>query len=145
MRRHQRECRVVRLERGGPFLAILVELAQARHDCRRLGKRLARRRQAAQALAFGPDMTQDDGADLVGSLHMIALHRLDDLAPPIRRWVGFRCSRRRPAIRRRNSRRRHDFLRRRSNRRLHDHHPHRRRLHGRLRHRRRPLGPHERR
>ncbi|HEX6107472.1 MAG TPA: adenosylhomocysteinase [Gemmatimonadales bacterium] len=41
----------------------------------------------AQTLAFGPDMTQDDGADLVGSLHMIALNRLDDLAPPIRRWV----------------------------------------------------------
>jgi adenosylhomocysteinase len=41
----------------------------------------------AQALAFGPDMTQDDGADLVGALHMIALNRLDDLAPPIRRWV----------------------------------------------------------
>jgi adenosylhomocysteinase len=41
----------------------------------------------AQALAFAPDMTQDDGADLVGSLHMIALNRLDDLAPPIRRWV----------------------------------------------------------
>jgi adenosylhomocysteinase len=41
----------------------------------------------AQALAFGPDMTQDDGADLVGSLHMIALNRLDDLAPPIRKWV----------------------------------------------------------
>ena len=41
----------------------------------------------AQALAFGPDMTQDDGADLVGSLHMIALSRLDDLAPPIRNWV----------------------------------------------------------
>jgi adenosylhomocysteinase len=41
----------------------------------------------AQALAFGPHMTQDDGADLVGSLHMIALNRLDDLAPPIRRWV----------------------------------------------------------
>ena len=38
----------------------------------------------AAALAFGPDMTQDDGADLVGSLHMIALNRLDDLAPPIR-------------------------------------------------------------
>ena len=37
------------------------------------------------ALAFGPDMTQDDGADLVGSLHMIALNRLDDLAPPIRK------------------------------------------------------------
>ena len=41
----------------------------------------------AQALAFGPDMTQDDGADLVGALHMIALGRLDDLAPPIRSWV----------------------------------------------------------
>jgi adenosylhomocysteinase len=41
----------------------------------------------AQTLAFGPQMTQDDGADLVGSLHMIALNRLDDLAPPIRRWV----------------------------------------------------------
>ncbi len=41
----------------------------------------------AQALAFGPDMTQDDGADLVSSLHMISLNRLDDLAPPIRKWV----------------------------------------------------------
>ena len=41
----------------------------------------------AQALAFGPHMTQDDGADLVGSLHMIALNRVDDLAPPIREWV----------------------------------------------------------
>jgi adenosylhomocysteinase len=41
----------------------------------------------AQALAFGPQMTQDDGADLVGALHMVALNRLDDLAPPIRRWV----------------------------------------------------------
>jgi adenosylhomocysteinase len=41
----------------------------------------------AQALAFKPHMTQDDGADLVGSLHMIALDRLDDLASPIRGWV----------------------------------------------------------
>jgi adenosylhomocysteinase len=41
----------------------------------------------AQALGFRPDMTQDDGADLVGALHMIALNRLDDLAPPVRRWV----------------------------------------------------------
>jgi adenosylhomocysteinase len=41
----------------------------------------------AQALAFGPQMTQDDGADLVGALHMIALNRLDDVAPPIRQWV----------------------------------------------------------
>src|SRR5438093_2614031 len=34
-----------------------------------------------------PDLTMDDGADLVGALHMIALNRLDDLAPPVRRWV----------------------------------------------------------
>ena len=41
----------------------------------------------AQALAFGPNLTQDDGADLVSALHMIKLGRLDDLAPPIRRMV----------------------------------------------------------
>src|SRR5690606_2083246 len=35
-------------------------------------------------LAFGPEITMDDGADLVGSLHMIALGRLDDLAAPVR-------------------------------------------------------------
>src|SRR5213595_1915017 len=29
----------------------------------------------------------DDGADLVGALHMVALNRLDDLAPPVRQWV----------------------------------------------------------
>ena len=40
------------------------------------------------ALAHRPDITMDDGADLVGSLHMIALNRMDDLAPPVRRWVG---------------------------------------------------------
>lgn len=39
------------------------------------------------ALAHRPDITMDDGADLVGSLHMIALGRLDDLAPPVRAWV----------------------------------------------------------
>jgi adenosylhomocysteinase len=39
------------------------------------------------ALAHRPDLTMDDGADLVSSLHMIALNRLDDLAPPVRRWV----------------------------------------------------------
>ncbi len=41
----------------------------------------------AQALAFRPDLTQDDGADLVGSLHLIKLGRLDDLAAPVRRMV----------------------------------------------------------
>ncbi len=40
-----------------------------------------------QALAHEADITMDDGADLVGSLHMIALDRLDDLAPPVRKWV----------------------------------------------------------
>src|SRR5438046_5056240 len=39
------------------------------------------------ALAHRPDLTMDDGADLVSSLHMVALNRLDDLAPPVRRWV----------------------------------------------------------
>ncbi|MGH7569690.1 MAG: adenosylhomocysteinase [Gemmatimonadales bacterium] len=39
------------------------------------------------ALAHRPDVTMDDGADLVGALHMIALNRMDDLAPPVRRWV----------------------------------------------------------
>ena len=39
------------------------------------------------ALAHRPDVTMDDGADLVGALHMIALNRLDDLAPPVRQWV----------------------------------------------------------
>src|SRR5512140_390701 len=39
------------------------------------------------ALAHAPDITMDDGADLVGSLHMIALGRMDDLAPPVRAWV----------------------------------------------------------
>ena len=39
------------------------------------------------AIAHGPDITMDDGADVVGAMHMIALNRLDDLAPPVRRWV----------------------------------------------------------
>jgi len=39
------------------------------------------------ALAHRPDITMDDGADLVGALHMIALNRLDDLARPVRDWV----------------------------------------------------------
>src|SRR2546430_4156627 len=39
------------------------------------------------ALAHHADITMDDGADLVGALHMIALNRLDDLAPPVRKWI----------------------------------------------------------
>src|SRR5256884_1882121 len=39
------------------------------------------------ALEHRPDITMDDGADLVSALHMVALNRLDDLAPPVRQWV----------------------------------------------------------
>jgi adenosylhomocysteinase len=39
------------------------------------------------AIAHRPDITMDDGADVVGALHMIALNRLDDLPPPVRSWV----------------------------------------------------------
>ncbi|UCC74452.1 MAG: adenosylhomocysteinase [Gemmatimonadota bacterium] len=39
------------------------------------------------ALAHRPTITMDDGADLVGALHMIALERLDDLARPVRSWA----------------------------------------------------------
>ena len=39
------------------------------------------------ALAHRPTITMDDGADLVGSLHMIALERFDDLAGPVRNWA----------------------------------------------------------
>jgi len=38
------------------------------------------------ALAHRPHLTMDDGADLVGSLHMIALDRMDDLHPVVREW-----------------------------------------------------------
>ncbi|HSM08154.1 MAG TPA: adenosylhomocysteinase [Gemmatimonadota bacterium] len=40
------------------------------------------------ALAHRPHVTMDDGADVVGALHMVALDRLDDLAPPVRDWVS---------------------------------------------------------
>jgi adenosylhomocysteinase len=40
-----------------------------------------------ECLAHRPDITMDDGADLVGAMHMIALERLDDLEPAVRTWV----------------------------------------------------------
>lgn len=40
------------------------------------------------ALAHRPQITMDDGADLVGALHMLALERFDDLAAPVRRWAA---------------------------------------------------------
>ncbi|GAC1687939.1 MAG: adenosylhomocysteinase [Gemmatimonadaceae bacterium] len=39
------------------------------------------------AIAHGPEITMDDGADVVGALHMIALGRMDDLPGAVRRWV----------------------------------------------------------
>ncbi|HJR53714.1 MAG TPA: adenosylhomocysteinase [Gemmatimonadota bacterium] len=39
------------------------------------------------ALEHRPHVTMDDGADLVGSLHMIGLERFDDLHPVIRDWA----------------------------------------------------------
>ncbi len=39
------------------------------------------------ALEHGPSLTMDDGADVVGALHMIALERYDDLAEPVRNWA----------------------------------------------------------
>jgi len=38
-------------------------------------------------LAHGPQITMDDGADLVGSIHMVALDRLDELAGPVKAWA----------------------------------------------------------
>src|SRR2546421_12742876 len=43
--------------------------------------------QIRAAIALRQNITMDDGGDLVGALHMIALNRLDDLAPPVRQWV----------------------------------------------------------
>jgi adenosylhomocysteinase len=39
------------------------------------------------AIAHAPVITMDDGADVVGALHMIALGRFDDLPGPVRKWV----------------------------------------------------------
>jgi adenosylhomocysteinase len=44
-------------------------------------------RHIQQALAHRPEVTMDDGADLVSAIHMVALGRLDDLAPPVRSWI----------------------------------------------------------
>src|SRR5919108_2006885 len=50
------------------------------------------------AIAHEPAITMDDGADVVGALHMIALNRLDDLPPPVRRWVETLSTERRRAM-----------------------------------------------
>ena len=40
-----------------------------------------------KALAHFPNLTMDDGADLVSSLHFIALKKWKELAPPVRKWA----------------------------------------------------------
>ncbi|MCX8116541.1 MAG: adenosylhomocysteinase [Desulfobacterota bacterium] len=40
-----------------------------------------------KALAFQPNLTMDDGADLVSSFHFIALEKWEELAPPVRAWA----------------------------------------------------------
>jgi adenosylhomocysteinase len=42
----------------------------------------------AKTLAFMPNLTMDDGADLVGALHMIAFNRYDALPGPVKEWVS---------------------------------------------------------
>lgn len=39
------------------------------------------------ALAFFPNLTMDDGADLVSSFHFIALEKWDELVPSLRNWA----------------------------------------------------------
>ncbi len=50
------------------------------------------------ALETRPAITMDDGADLVGAVHMIALERYDDLATPLREWVGGLSSEERQSV-----------------------------------------------
>ncbi len=40
-----------------------------------------------KALAFFPNLTMDDGADLVSSFHFIALGKWDELSPSVRDWA----------------------------------------------------------
>jgi adenosylhomocysteinase len=44
-------------------------------------------RHIQEALAFRPNLTMDDGADLVSSFHFIALRKWGELPPPIRTWA----------------------------------------------------------
>ncbi len=44
-------------------------------------------RHVRSALEHRPAITMDDGADVVGALHMMALERWDDLAAPVRGWA----------------------------------------------------------
>ena len=45
-------------------------------------------RHIAAALKHRPNVTMDDGADLVGAMILIALDRLDDVHPEVRGWAS---------------------------------------------------------
>ncbi len=52
-----------------------------------------------KALAHFPNVTMDDGADLVSSLHFIALEKWKELSPSVRKWAqGLALSRREEMI-----------------------------------------------
>jgi adenosylhomocysteinase len=52
-----------------------------------------------KALAFFPNLTMDDGADLVSSFHFIALEKWDELSPSVRNWAkGLPSSKRKGMI-----------------------------------------------
>jgi adenosylhomocysteinase len=52
------------------------------------------------ALAFFPNLTMDDGADLVSSFHFIALEKWEDLIPSLRTWAkGLPVAKRKEMIR----------------------------------------------
>lgn len=49
-------------------------------------------RHIAAALKHRPNVTMDDGADLVSAMIFIALNRLDDLHPEVRSWAETLCA-----------------------------------------------------
>jgi adenosylhomocysteinase len=54
-----------------------------------------------KALAHSPNLTMDDGADLVSSLHFIALKKWRELSPSVRKWAeGLASSKREEMIKR---------------------------------------------
>ena len=54
-----------------------------------------------RALAHFPNLTMDDGADLVSSLHFIALKKWKELSPSVRKWAeGLSLSKREEMIKR---------------------------------------------
>lgn len=53
-----------------------------------------------EALAFFPNLTMDDGADLVSSFHFIALEKWDELIPSLKSWAkGLPAAKREEMIR----------------------------------------------